>query len=195
MNRPIILASQSPRRRELIQVLNRPVSCVSADMEEPINHGETPEAVVLALAFQKVMAAHKQNEADLKAEDAIWLGSDTIVALDGAIYGKPESDEQAKIMLRALSGKTHQVLTGVALYVPELQLKYVFYERTQVTFRMLDEALIDWYIASGEHRDKAGSYGIQQLGARLVKGIEGDFFNVMGLPVAAIDETLKQLAL
>lgn len=195
MNRPIILASQSPRRRELILVLNRPVSCVSADMEEPINHGETPEAVVLALAFQKVMAAHKQNEADLKAEDAIWLGSDTIVALDGAIYGKPESDEQAKIMLRALSGKTHQVLTGVALYVPELQLKYVFYERTQVTFRMLDEALIDWYIASGEHRDKAGSYGIQQLGARLVKGIEGDFFNVMGLPVAAIDETLKQLAL
>lgn len=195
MNRPIILASQSPRRRELIQVLNRPVSCVSADMEEPINHGETPEAVVLALAFQKVMAAHKQNEADLKAEDAIWLGSDTIVALDGAIYGKPESDEQAKIMLRALSGKTHQVLTGVALYVPELQLKYVFYERTQVTFRMLDETLIDWYIASGEHRDKAGSYGIQQLGARLVKSIEGDFFNVMGLPVAAIDETLKQLAL
>lgn len=195
MNRPIVLASQSPRRRELIQVLNRPVSCVSADLHEPMNDDETPEAVVLALAFEKVMAAYKQNEGIANAEQSIWIGSDTIVAQDGIIYGKPVSDDHAEHMLKQLSGKTHQVLTGVALYVPELKLKYVFYERTEVTFRELDQALIDWYIASGEHRDKAGSYGIQQLGARLVRGIKGDFFNVMGLPVAAIDETLKQLAL
>lgn len=195
MNRPIVLASQSPRRRELIQVLNRPVSCVSADLDEPMNDDETPEAVVLALAFEKVMAAYKQNEGIANAEQSIWIGSDTIVAQDGIIYGKPVSDDHAEHMLKQLSGKTHQVLTGVALYVPELKLKYVFYERTEVTFRELDQALIDWYIASGEHRDKAGSYGIQQLGARLVRGIKGDFFNVMGLPVAAIDETLKQLAL
>lgn len=195
MNRPIILASQSPRRRELIQILNRPVTCVSAELEEKVNASESPEAVVLALAFEKVMAAFNQSIAEIQQQDAVWLGSDTIVALEGQIFGKPTSDDDAISMLKKLSGKKHQVLTGVALYAPSQNLKYVFYEVTQVTFRELDQSLIDWYIASGEHSDKAGSYGIQNLGARLVKCIEGDFFNVMGLPVAAIDETLKQLAL
>lgn len=195
MKRGIVLASQSPRRRELIQILERPVVCVSAEMEEIVAKHETPEAVVMALAFEKVMAAYEQAEDSLKREDYIWLGSDTIVALDGVIYGKPVSDEHARQMLSALSGKEHHVLTGVAFYVPKLNLKYVFYERTRVRFRTLEDELINWYIASGEHKDKAGSYGIQNLGARLVRSIEGDFFNVMGLPVAAIDETLKQLAL
>lgn len=195
MKRGIVLASQSPRRRELIQILERPVVCVSAEMEEIVAEHETPEAVVMALAFEKVMAAYEQAEDSLKREDYIWLGSDTIVALDGVIYGKPVSDEHARQMLSALSGKEHHVLTGVAFYVPKLNLKYVFYERTRVRFRTLEDELINWYIASGEHKDKAGSYGIQNLGARLVRSIEGDFFNVMGLPVAAIDETLKQLAL
>lgn len=171
------------------------MTCVSAELEEKVNESETPEAVVLALAFEKVMAAYAQASEELQSQDAIWLGSDTIVALEGQIFGKPSSDKDAISMLTKLSGKKHQVLTGVALYVPSHNLKYVFYEVTQVTFRELDQSLIEWYIASGEHSDKAGSYGIQNLGARLVKSIEGDFFNVMGLPVAAIDETLKQLAL
>lgn len=195
MKRPIILASQSPRRRDLIQLLDRTVHCTSADLEEKVNAHEKPEAVVMGLAFQKLMAAFQQSEADLKALDGIWIGSDTVVTLDGVIYGKPEDEADAYRMLSNLSGKTHQVLTGVALYVPTQNTKLVFYETTDVTFRTLSNELIQWYLNTGDHRDKAGAYGIQNQGARLVRKIQGDFFNVVGLPVASIDEMLSQLSL
>lgn len=186
----IILASQSPRRKELIQVLDRPFKTFSVDIEEKVIPGERPEQVVMSLAFEKAEAASRALE-----EDGLYIGSDTIVSLEGLIFGKPVNREDAKLMLTQLSGKTHQVYTGIAIIDPLEKRKQVTYVKTDVVFRVLNEELINWYLDTNEPFDKAGAYGIQGFGSRLVHSISGDFFNVVGLPVAALDELLTQFAL
>lgn len=186
----IILASQSPRRKELIQVLDRPFKTFSVDLEEKVIPGESPEQVVMSLAFEKAEAACKAL-----GEDGIYIGSDTIVSLNGEIFGKPIDRQDAKEMLEKLSGKTHQVFTGLALIDPVGKHKQVIYVKTDVVFRTLSEELIQWYLNTGEPFDKAGAYGIQGFGSRLVTSISGDFFNVVGLPVVALDQLLTQFAL
>lgn len=186
----LFLASHSPRRKELIQVLDRSFELCGVDIPEPVREGERPETVVCALAFQKAFAAA------LKLGQAgCFIGSDTVVAVDGTVFGKPTDREDAERMLRSLSGRTHQVYTGLALVDLSKGIKEVKSVCTEVRFRVLSDALIEWYLNTGEHEGKAGAYGIQGFGSRLVLEIHGDFFNVVGLPVVTLDQMLTDLAL
>lgn len=184
MNR-LILASSSPRRKELLELANLPFEILVSDIEETIPGNELPETIVQLLARQKAMAVAE------KARDAYVIGADTIVVYNGIILGKPKTTEDAYATLKMLSDKTHEVLTGVSIISPELEV--TFFERTKVTFWPLAEEEIKQYIASGEPMDKAGSYGIQGRGSLLVKKVEGDYFSVVGLPIARTVRELKKL--
>jgi len=178
----IILASASPRRRELLsQICDFTVKVSDCDENCSITD---PETLVCELSLRKAKAVKAG------AEDII-IGADTVVAVDGQILGKPHSQQEAKDMLSALSGKTHSVFTGVTVVKGEEI--HTFAERTDVTFYPLAQELIDRYVASGEPMDKAGAYGIQGKGCVLVQSISGDYFNVVGLPVARLYRVLDQI--
>lgn len=174
----IILASVSPRRRELMELAGYDFEVICADIVEAVPENVQPQEVVMSLALQKAQAVAAENE------DAVVVGSDTVVALDGKILGKPHSESEACEMLRLLSGRTHKVFTGVAV-VGDGKAKS-FFDETDVEFYSLGEDEIKKYVATGEPMDKAGAYGIQGKGSVLVKKINGDFFNVMGLPIAKL---------
>lgn len=177
-----ILASQSPRRRELMALLVPTFEVCPADVDERLREGARLEDEVVRLASMKALAVAEANP------DATVIGSDTMVTIDGAALGKPRDAEDAKRMLRMLSGRTHRVLTGAAV-VRGGEVQTVR-NVTEVTFRALGEDEIARYVATGEPLDKAGAYGIQGKGAPLVRGIHGDFYSVMGLPVAQLYELL-----
>lgn len=174
----IILASASPRRRELMELAGYSFDVVCADIIETVPENASPDEVVMSLALQKARAVADSHP------NSVVVGSDTVVALDGKILGKPHSTEEACEMLRALSGRTHKVYTGVAIICGN-KVKN-FFDETDVEFYPLDEDEIKEYVATGEPMDKAGAYGIQGKGSVLVKRINGDFFNVMGLPIAKV---------
>lgn len=183
----IVLASQSPRRRELlskyltIDVLKR------ADIDEVIRPKELPEVATMSLAFQK---AHKI--AGQLPPDHLVIAADTVVYREGYLE-KPVNSDDAVRMLKELSGGWHTVITGVALVVSDSMIKRLFYNETRVHMRRLsDEEIMD-YVATGEPMDKAGAYGIQGDGARFVDRIEGDFYSVMGLPLCQTLEMIKQI--
>ena len=181
----LILASQSPRRRELLGLIAADFSVCPADIDETMNESLPMEARVADLSARKAYAVAAEHPG------AAVVGSDTVVVLDGEPLGKPVDAADAKRMLSALSGRAHEVVTGVALALPDgcvLQDATV----TRVRFAPLTEAEIDWYIASNEPMDKAGEYGIQGLGARFIEGIEGDYYSVMGLPVRRLYEMLRE---
>jgi septum formation protein len=180
----LILASSSPRRKELLENLRLSFEVSSSDVDESFSNELSPSEVVMELADKKAtaVAAHYPN--------AFVLGADTIVVLDGEILGKPVDEKEAISMLQKLSGKTHEVFTGVAILSPNEKIR--FYERTTVTFWELTETEINMYVSSGEPLDKAGAYGIQQLGSFLVKEIKGDYFSVVGLPVARTVRELRK---
>ncbi|MBB4825849.1 septum formation protein [Sporosarcina luteola] len=182
----IVLASSSPRRKELLEMVNIPFEVLPSEVEENIELIEHDfEGFVKTLAHTKAQAVAK------RVEDAIVIGADTIVVLDGRIYHKPASSEEAKQFLQCFSGKAHSVFTGVAiLRNGEVS---AFTEKTNVYFKKLDDALIDWYVESGDPMDKAGAYGIQTAGALLVEKIEGDYYNVVGLPIAKLASRLREL--
>lgn len=171
-----ILASGSPRRRELLSYIIPEYKCEVSGCEEFVPEGTPIERVPALLAEQKALAV-----AEKYPNDTV-IGSDTIVVLDGKIYGKPKDKSDAHRMLRTLSGRTHTVLTGVA--VAENGTVRSFVKSTEVEFYELSDEFIDRYIETGDPMDKAGAYGIQGKGAPLVKGITGDYFNVMGFPIA-----------
>lgn len=184
-----ILASGSPRRRQLLEQIGiRNFVVRPTDADESLPEGIDPGAAVELLSRRKGEAARAQAE-----EGALILSADTVVALDGAILGKPHSREEAVSMLTALSGRTHQVYTGVTLARGEDILTE--HEVTAVTFRPLTAAEIDAYVRSGEPMDKAGAYGIQGLGALLAQRLEGDYFNVMGLPLCRLGRMLTRFGL
>ena len=174
----IILASASPRRRELMELAGYDFEVICADIVEVVPENVQPQEVVMSLALQKAQAVAAEHK------DAVVVGSDTVVALDGKILGKPHSEQEACEMLRSLSGRTHKVFTGVAI-VGGGKVKN-FFDETDVEFYPLGDDEIKKYVATGEPMDKAGSYGIQGKGSVLVKKINGDFFNVMGLPIAKL---------
>ena len=181
-----ILASGSPRRRQLLEQIGlRDFTVRPTDADESLPAGIHPGEAVERLSARKGMAARLQA-----GPEALILAADTVVALDGAILGKPGGREEAVSMLTALSGRTHQVYTGVTLIRGEEILTE--HEVTAVTFRPLAAAEIDAYVQSGEPMDKAGAYGIQGLGALLAERLEGDYFNVMGLPLCRLSELLRQ---
>ena len=183
----IILASQSPRRRALLEQIGLTgFQVIPARGEEDMGAHLPPERLVEALALAKA----REVAAGAAPEDIV-IGADTVVTLDGQVLGKPHSAEEAAQMLRALSGRRHRVYTGLAVLRGAQEL--VEHEATAVRFRDLTEREISAYVASGEPMDKAGAYGIQGLGALLVEGIEGDYSSVVGLPVCRLGRMLAQL--
>ncbi len=183
MTKPLILASASPRRKELLELVQIPFEIHVSEVEEKIEETASPAEVVMSLAAQKAadVAQHYPH--------AVVLGADTIVTYGARMLGKPNSKEEAAETLRVLSGNTHEVYTGVALVSGDET--FTFYERTEVTFWKLSEEEIQAYVETGEPLDKAGSYGIQGKGAALVKKINGDYYSVVGLPVARIVRELR----
>ena len=186
---PIVLASGSPRRRELLELAGVPFSVVVSDADDEVPQDLPPCEMACELALRKARAVAARIAGDPQLAGRTVLGADTIVVVDGEVFGKPADAGQAREMLAALSGRAHHVVTGVALVAPARE--HAFSETTAVRFWPLDESDIADYIASGEPFDKAGAYGIQGKGSVLVEGIEGDYFNVVGLPVA---RTVRELA-
>jgi len=187
VSRKIVLASQSPRRRELLSAYTSTLEFMVDNSEERIDENATPEEAVKALALQKA-----KNVANRAAADSVVIGADTMVFVDGETLGKPKSEEEARQMLRRLSGRSHFVCTGFAVVDNRNGKEACGVERTEVKFRSLSENEIEKYIQSKEPMDKAGAYGIQGKGALFIEEIRGDYFNVVGLPLCALSEMLKK---
>ena len=175
----LILASASPRRKELLGHLGVPFEIVVTDIDESVQPGEAPDVYVERLALEKSKAASRPND--------LALGADTAVAIDGQILGKPNDVEDAIRMLGLLSGRTHEVFTGVGLSDGSSVVV-----RTEVTFTSLASPDIAWYVATGEPMDKAGAYGMQSIGGTFVESISGSYSNVIGLPLAQTAVLLRK---
>jgi septum formation protein len=171
-----ILASASPRRKEILENAGFSFEIIVSDADETIGENLSPEKTVEELAKRKALSVWQENQ------NAVVFGCDTVVAVDGEILGKPHNDEEAFRMIKSLSGKVHTVSTGVCICSADKT--EVFSNTTQVEFYPLSDETIRSYIATGEGKDKAGSYGIQGYGCVLIKEIKGDYFSVMGLPVS-----------
>ena len=182
----IILASNSPRRKEILNNVGLEFSVMGSDIEEIVREGESPEAVVMALAFEKASDIGSRVE-----DQSIILAADTIVYRD-KILGKPRDEKEAFDMLRSLSGKSHEVYTGFTVLRANTNLKITEYVKTTVVFKELDDETIERYIKTKEPMGKAGAYAIQGYGSTLIDSIVGDYFNVVGLPISKLSEVLKK---
>lgn len=180
----LILASSSPRRRELLSRVGADFTVIPAMTDEGGVETLSPARAVETLAERKALAVFITHPGD------VVIGADTVVSLDGKIFGKPADASAARKMLSALSGRSHEVVSGVCVIASGR--RNVFSVRTAVRFRRLSPALIERYLATGEPFDKAGAYGIQGFGALLVEGIEGDYCNVVGLPLSALARVLEE---
>jgi nucleoside triphosphate pyrophosphatase len=180
----IVLASGSPRRRQLLEMLGLEFRVVPPDVDETLGPSEQPEGYVTRLASEKARTVAAREGG------AVVLAADTTVVLRGRIFGKPASPVEAEGMLRQLEGRKHQVMTAVAVAL-DGRVEHAL-DVTDVTFRPLTDAQIAAYVATGEPLDKAGAYAIQGKGAALVEGIRGDFFGVMGLPLRLALDLLER---
>lgn len=183
-SRKLILASGSPRRRELLRNLGLALEVRPVDIDETPHDGEKAEPYVGRLAETKARERGAPGE--------LVLAADTVVAIDGDLLGKPEDADHARAMLRRLSGRVHQVLTGVATWDPATDRLESEIATTQVVFAELGEREIEWYVQSGEPMDKAGAYAIQGLAALFVETIEGNYSNVVGLPLPTVRRLLAR---
>jgi len=182
----LILASQSPRRRDLLNQLELTFTVQVSPAEEVIPEGKPPGAVAEAIAMQKALPVAGEHPS------ALTLAADTIVVLDTQILGKPKSKEHARRMLQQLQGTTHDVYTGISLIHPASNREVTGFEKTEVTFATMTLDEINAYVASGSPMDKAGGYGIQdRSGPLYIEGIHGDYYNVMGLPLRRLYVTLR----
>ena len=180
----LVLASKSPRRRELLKLLGHHYKIEVSQVEEDRINGESPADHVTRLSELKAYDVGRQKK------NSIVIGADTVVVLDGEIIGKPHSPDEAVSMLMKLQGLTHTVYTGYALYDARSGRNMSDYESTDVTMRRITEECARMYVRTGEPLDKAGSYGIQGYGSALVTSIQGCYFTVMGLPLAKLMESL-----
>ena len=181
----VILASASPRRKEILQNTKLNFDIQKSDIEEVILENESPEDMVVRLAYEKAFDVAKRNT------DRLVIGADTIVALDNEVLGKPKDQNEAYQMIKRLSNKTHKVITGISLINLKENKIIKDYVVSFVTFKYLSEDSIKDYINTNESLDKAGAYGIQGYGALLVKNIQGDYFNIVGLPISRLSDLLK----
>ena len=181
----LILASQSPRRKELLGLLGLPFTVRVADIDETMSPGAAPYSEVARLSRMKALAIPRE-------QDDVVVAADTIVVCDGHVLGKPRDVEHAKDMLRLLSGRDHQVMTGLTVLRGDRAA--VVTEVTDLHFRDLTEKEIEAYVATGEPMDKAGSYGIQGGAALFCQRMEGDYYNVVGLPVCRLTQIMRELA-
>ena len=179
----LILASASPRRKELLGLFHIPFTIRVADIDETMDNTKTPFDEVARVSRLKALAISREA-------DDIVIAADTIVVCGGRVLGKPKTEEEAVEMLQLLSGRDHQVMTGCTLLRGEKC--ETFTEVTDIHFRPLSKKEIENYVATGEPMDKAGAYGIQEKGSVFVTGIRGDYFNVMGLPICEITEVAKK---
>jgi septum formation protein len=179
----LVLASHSPRRRELLENAGFQVVVRPSNVPEELGRDEEPEGYVRRLATAKARAV-------ARAAGEVVLGADTVVVLGGRVLEKPCDEQDAASMLRMLSGRQHSVLTGICIIHDSGELEDV--SRTEVTMHSMSEHEIASYIASGEHRDKAGAYGIQGRASKFVSRVDGCYFNVVGLPVSLVYRTLRQ---
>ncbi len=185
MSVPLVLASASPRRRELLTLLGLTFDVAPADVDETWRNGEAPAVHAERLAREKAAAVRRPGAATIAA--------DTIVVVDGDILGKPRDRAEAAAMLRRLAGRDHVVHTAIAVWYAEREASAVV--ATRVWFRALDDAAIAAYVATGEPMDKAGAYGIQGYGAVIVDRIDGDYFTVMGLGLARLMDLFREVGL
>ena len=189
MTKRLILASGSPRRRELLRNAGFTFEVVPPEVAEDNPGNEAPAMLVERLALDKAEAVagrfHRQD-------NVVVLGADTVVVVDSTLLGKPASPAEARQMLQRLSDRTHEVITGVALVEPESARRTVAHETTRVFFRPLEPQEMEDYVATGEPLDKAGAYAIQGGASRFVTRVEGCYFNVMGLPMALVDRLLRE---
>ncbi|MFH0735023.1 MAG: Maf family protein [bacterium] len=185
---PLFLASQSPRRKKLLKILNLKFKSFSVDVDESLLPNETPLNTVLRLSEEKL------NKAKLCVKNGVILTADTIVVLDGEIINKPKDKKDAEKILKKLSGNTHTVFTGFALFNSKNNKTILDYETTEVTFRKLTKSEILDYIKTGSPMDKAGAYGIQDdYGAVFIEKINGCYYNVVGLPLQKVYQKLKEI--
>lgn len=182
----IILASNSPRRREILSKFID-FTVISKEIDEIKDDCFSPWTTVMALAYEKGIEVAKDNV------DEVVLSADTLVELDGKLLGKPKNREDAKIMIKSLSGKIHNVYTGYAIFKLSKKIKYVSYDKSSVKFYDLSDDEIEKYLDTLEYKDKAGAYGIQGKGCLLVENIEGDYFNIVGFPIGKINRDLMRL--
>jgi septum formation protein len=181
----LVLASASPRRAEILRAIGWPFEALPANIDESRHDHED------ATAYVKRLALTKAEVVTPRVPGTTVVGADTVVVVDGEILGKPRDEEDARRMLRLLQGRWHQVLTGVAVFNGNVGQPRVAHEVTEVRFAEMKEDEIGWYLDSGEPMDKAGAYAIQGRRARFIKGIKGDYSNVVGLPVRLLYELIK----
>lgn len=186
-NKKVILASRSPRRKELLEKCGIEFSCMPADIDETLNQTLPLHQAVEDLSYRKAAAILKDHM------DAIVIGSDTIVTLDGVVLGKPKDRHDACRMLQKLSGKEHQVITGLCMISRDRCFRTS--SIAKVTFAGLDQEEIEAYVNSGECDDKAGAYAIQGIGGKFITHIDGDYYAIMGLPLNTVYEELKNISL
>lgn len=188
----LILASASPRRAELLTQAGYEFETRVADIDERVRNGEAPEEYVRRLAVEKSAAAARSAFADAAGHcDRLVLAADTSVVVEGEILGKPVDDEDAARMLRRLSGRSHQVLTGLSLRCGSIEVGGV--ETTTVWIAEMSADDLAWYVSTGEGRDKAGAYAIQGLASRFIPRIEGSYSNVVGLPIAHVHALIRRI--
>ena len=187
LKQKLILASKSPRRAELLRAADWPFAAVAANIDEARHAGEDAVAYVLRLAQSKAEKVAQQFPSDLV------LGADTTVVVGDEILGQPGDAATARWMLKLLSGKWHQVLTGVALVRSSDARSIIGHEVTRVRFAELSAAEIDWYVSTDEPLDKAGAYAIQGRAAPFIEEIQGDYFNIVGLPMRLVYELIRRL--
>ena len=186
-NKKIILASGSPRRKQLLSVMNVDFEAVPPDADESF------DAEISADEAAKHVASKKADEVAHRYPDCAVIAADTIVVVDDKILGKPSGEDEAFYMLKTLSGRWHEVITGVC--IEHMAKRTIFSCKTAVHFTPLGDDFIKWYISTKEPMDKAGAYGIQGYGAMLVDRIDGDFYNVMGFPISMIMDELRKLGI
>lgn len=188
MMEKLLLASSSPRRAEILRAVNWPFDTLATNIDETLLPGESARALVERLALGKAEVAAQQSPA------LLVLGADTTVVVESEILGKPRDESDARRMLRLLSGRWHDVLTGVALVRREGDgCRVVAHERTEVRFAELTDAEIDWYVKSGEPMDKAGAYAVQGRAALFIEEIRGDYWNIVGLPVRLVYKLTSEI--
>lgn len=180
----IILASKSPRRKQIMEMLNIPFEIIVADIDEKINHNNDLVKEIENISFLKALKVFNDHK------DAIVIGADTIVIVNNEVLGKPKDEEDAKRMLKLLENNKHHVITGVTIL--SNNQSETFSNISEVYFNSIDDKEIEEYIKTGEPMDKAGAYAIQGLGAKFIKKIDGDFYSIMGLPLSDINIRLKK---
>ncbi len=186
--KPLILASGSPRRKQLLAQIGIEFSVIQSDIDEDFSLSLPPEA------FTEHWAREKAKNVGEKNPDSLIVGADTVVVLNGKILGKPKDETTSFSMLRSLSGKTHEVITGVSFFSMEPQIDVTFNERTFVSFKTLSDFDIQYYIGNYQPSDKAGSYGIQDWFSVHISKIDGCYFNVMGLPLSSFFAQYRRLS-